>query len=81
MMELHWQDDLSRSNHFLYDEKIHSAYSSIDEEKGKWHWQAGLRYEFTSYKAINWVIQLLKILPSKKTMEVYSLSGFVSYQC
>lgn len=46
-----WYDDLSRSNHFLYDEKIHSAYSSIDADHGKWHWQAGLRYELTSYKA------------------------------
>jgi iron complex outermembrane recepter protein len=46
-----WQDDLSRSNHFLYDEKIHAAYSSVDVEKGQWHWQSGLRYEYTTYKA------------------------------
>jgi iron complex outermembrane receptor protein len=46
-----WIDDLSRSNHFLYDEKIHAAYSSIDVELGKWHWQTGLRYEMTDYKA------------------------------
>ncbi len=43
--------DLSRSNHFLYDEKISAAYASTDVEKGKWHWQTGLRYEFTAYKA------------------------------
>src|SRR5688572_23222894 len=46
-----WQDDLNRSNHFLYDENIHSAYSSFDVQKGKWHWQAGARYELTSYQA------------------------------
>ncbi len=46
-----WQPDLSRSNHFLYDERISAAYASVDAEKGKWHWQTGLRYEFTSYNA------------------------------
>lgn len=46
-----WLDDLSRSNHFLYDENIHSAYSSIDVQQGKWRWQTGLRYEMTKYKA------------------------------
>ncbi len=46
-----WQADLRRSNHFLYKETISAAYASVDAEKGKWHWQAGLRYEFTSYKA------------------------------
>jgi hypothetical protein len=43
--------DLTRSNHFLYNENISAAYASADAEKGKWHWQAGLRYEYTSYKA------------------------------
>lgn len=46
-----WRQDLSRSNHFLYDEKISAAYASADAQKGKWHGQAGLRYEYTSYKA------------------------------
>jgi hypothetical protein len=43
--------DLNRSNHFLYDEKISAAYASFDGEKGKWHWQLGLRYELTNYNA------------------------------
>lgn len=43
--------DLSRSNHFLYNENINAAYASTDAEQGKWHWQTGLRYEYTSYKA------------------------------
>ena len=46
-----WYDDLGRSNHFLYDENINAVYSSIDMKDGKWHWQAGLRYEHTGYKA------------------------------
>ena len=46
-----WFDDLSRSNHFLYKEHIHALYSSIGFDKGKWQWQAGLRYEATSYQA------------------------------
>lgn len=46
-----WQPDLRRSNHFLYNETISAAYASVDAEKGKWHWQAGLRYEHTFYKA------------------------------
>lgn len=46
-----WQPDLSRSNHFLYNESISAAYASADAEKGKWHLQAGLRYEYTFYKA------------------------------
>ncbi len=46
-----WYDDLGRSNHFLYDEKIHSVYSSLSGENKKWQWQGGLRYEYTSYKA------------------------------
>jgi iron complex outermembrane receptor protein len=43
--------NLNRSNHFLYDERISAAYASADAEKGKWHGQAGLRYEFSSYQA------------------------------
>lgn len=43
--------DLSRSNHFLYDENISAAYASVDAKKGKWHWQTGLRYEYTTFNA------------------------------
>jgi iron complex outermembrane receptor protein len=46
-----WFDDLSRSNHFLYDEEINSVYSSISADAKKWQFQGGLRYENTSYKA------------------------------
>jgi iron complex outermembrane recepter protein len=74
-----WQTDLSRSNHFLYDEAIHSAYSSIDMEKGKWHWQAGLRYEFTSYKANQLGNTVVKDSSFNKDYGSFFPSGFVSY--
>ena len=74
-----WQDDLSRSNHFLYDEKIHSLYSSIDAEKGKWHWQAGMRYEFTSYKANQLGNTVVKDSAFQKKYGSLFPSAFVSY--
>ncbi|MEQ1677056.1 MAG: outer membrane beta-barrel protein [Chitinophagaceae bacterium] len=74
-----WQTDLSRSNHFLYDEKIHSAYSSLDAEKGKWHWQAGLRYEFTTYKADQLGNAVIKDSSFQKKYGSLFPSAFVSY--
>ncbi|MEO5946458.1 MAG: outer membrane beta-barrel protein [Chitinophagaceae bacterium] len=74
-----WYDDLSRSNHFLYDEKIHSAYSSIDADHGKWHWQAGLRYEMTSYKANQLGNTVVKDSSFKKDYGSLFPSAFVSF--
>lgn len=74
-----WQDDLSRSNHFLYDEKIHSVYSSLDAEAGKWHWQAGLRYEVTNYKANQLGNAVVKDSSFKRNYGSLFPSAFVSY--
>ncbi len=74
-----WVVDLSRSNHFLYDEKNHSAYSSIDKQNKKWHWQTGVRYEFTSYKANQLGNSLVKDSAFKKNYGSFFPSGFVSY--
>ena len=74
-----WQDDLSRSNHFLYDERIHSAYGSLDAEKGKWHWRTGLRYEFTNYKANQLGNTVIKDSAFQKNYGSLFPSGFVSY--
>ena len=74
-----WQDDLSRSNHFLYDERIHSAYGSMDVEKGKWHWRAGLRYEFTNYKANQLGNTVVKDSAFQKKYGSVFPSGFASY--
>lgn len=74
-----WQEDLGRSNHFLYNEKIHSVYSSIDKEKSKWHWQIGLRYELTSYKANQLGNTVVKDSSFKKNYGSLFPSGFVSF--
>jgi iron complex outermembrane receptor protein len=74
-----WQADLSRSNHFLYDESINSLYSSIDEQQAKWHWQLGMRYEFTSYKANQLGNSVVKDSSFKRNYGSLFPSGFVSY--
>ena len=75
-----WVDDLSRSNHFLYDEKINSVYSSVDAEMGKWHWQAGLRYEITSYKANQLGNSVVKDSSFKNNYGSIFPSAFVMYK-
>jgi hypothetical protein len=75
-----WQPDLSRSNHFLYDEKISAAYASVDAEKGKWHWQTGLRYEFTSYKAHQLGNAVVKDSAFKRNYGSLFPTAFISYQ-
>lgn len=75
-----WQPDLSRSNHFLYNENISAAYASIDAEKGKWHWQAGLRYEFTAYKAHQLGNAVVKDSAFKKNYGSLFPTAFLSYQ-
>lgn len=46
-----WVPDLGKSNHFLYRENIHAAYTSLSHNIGKWSLQGGLRYEYTNYRA------------------------------
>lgn len=74
-----WQDDFGRSNHFLYDEKIHSAYASIDAESGKWHWQTGLRYELTDYKANQLGNTVVKDSSFQRNYGSLFPTAFVSY--
>ena len=75
-----WQPDLSRSNHFLYNEKISAAYAGADVEKGRWHGQAGLRYEFTSYRAHQLGNAVVKDSAFNKNYGSFFPTGFVSYQ-
>lgn len=44
-----WEADPGRSNHFIYDEHIRAVYSSIQQKFKRWSYQAGLRFENTSY--------------------------------
>ena len=74
-----WQDDFSRSNHFLYDEKIHSGYTSLDAEKGRWHWQTGLRYELTSYRANQLGNTVVKDSSFNRNYGSLFPSAFISY--
>jgi hypothetical protein len=71
--------DLGRSNHFLYDEKISAAYASVDAEQGRWHWQAGLRYELTSYKAHQLGNAAIKDSAFSKNYGSLFPTAFVSY--
>lgn len=75
-----WQPDLGRSNHFLYNESISAAYASVDAEQGKWHWQAGLRYEFTSYKAHQLGNTVVRDSAFKRNYSSVFPTAFVSYQ-
>lgn len=75
-----WRQDLSRSNHFLYDERISAAYASIDAENGKWHWQTGLRYELTSYKAKQLGNAVVKDSSFSRDYGSLFPTAFVSYQ-
>lgn len=75
-----WLPDLSRSNHFLYNERISAAYSSVDAKQGKWHWQAGLRYEYTSYNAHQLGNAVVKDSSFKKDFGSLFPSAFAAYQ-
>ncbi|MFM6926552.1 MAG: outer membrane beta-barrel protein, partial [Ferruginibacter sp.] len=75
-----WQPDLSRSNHFLYNETISAAYASVDAEKGKLHWQAGLRYEYTSYKAQQLGNAVVRDSAFNRKYGSIFPTAFVSYQ-
>ncbi|HMU10895.1 MAG TPA: TonB-dependent receptor [Ferruginibacter sp.] len=74
-----WQVDLNRSNNFKYNEAISAAYASVDAEKGKWHWQAGLRYEFTYYKAHQLGNAVVKDSAFRRQYGSIFPTAFVSY--
>ncbi len=44
--------DYSRTNHFVYEEKIGAAYLNFNKEYKKWGIQTGLRYEATMYSGV-----------------------------
>ncbi|HYE53481.1 MAG TPA: outer membrane beta-barrel protein [Chitinophagaceae bacterium] len=44
-------EDFRKSNHFLYTENIHALYTNFNQKAGRWNVQAGLRFEYTDYKA------------------------------
>jgi iron complex outermembrane receptor protein len=40
-----WVKDVTRSNHFIYEENINAAYVNVNQKIDKWTLQAGLRVE------------------------------------
>jgi hypothetical protein len=46
-----WNEDLGKTNHFLYSETIHALYAQLQKQSAQWTLQGGLRYEYTSYEA------------------------------
>jgi len=46
-----WVEDNSKSNHFVYRENIRAAYTSFEGKYRRLTFQAGVRYEHTSYTA------------------------------
>lgn len=46
-----WVKDDSRSDHFVYQENIQAAYASFNGKVRRLSYEAGLRYEYTSYTA------------------------------
>ena len=52
----------------------------MDAEQGKWHWQTGIRYEFTSYKAHQLGNAVVKDSAFKRNYGSLFPTAFVSYQ-
>ena len=44
-----WEEDVAKTNHFLYAENIRATYASVEKKSERWSMQMGLRYEYTSY--------------------------------
>ena len=74
-----WVLDETRSNHFVYQENIQAAYTSIE---GKYHrisFQAGLRYEHTGYTANQFGNSLQKDSIVSRNYGSFFPSGYLSY--
>jgi len=75
-----WQDDLGKSNHFLYRENINALYSSYEQKWNRLTMQAGLRYEYTSYKAHQLGNAVNKDSSFSRNYHSLFPSGYISYQ-
>lgn len=75
-----WEEDLIRSNHFIYDENINAAYLNFNKQLGKWSIQTGLRIENTiahGDQLGNSVVQRTKF--KRDTTNLFP-TAFVSYK-
>ncbi|RYZ98790.1 MAG: TonB-dependent receptor, partial [Sphingobacteriaceae bacterium] len=75
-----WEVDLNKTNHFLYKENIHAVYGMYEKKIGKLSGQAGLRYEYTSYRADQLGnVQRADTAFSRKYGQFFP-NGYLSYQ-
>ncbi len=75
-----WGEDYGKSNHFLYKENIHAGYSSLEQKWKSITLQAGLRYEYTSYKAHQLGNAVHKDSAFSRNYDGLFPSGFISWQ-
>ncbi|MEO3405569.1 outer membrane beta-barrel protein [Mucilaginibacter sp. CAU 1740] len=75
-----WTDDLTRSNHFLYNENIHALYSLWESKHKAISYQVGLRYEHTDYHAHQLGNLLQKDSAFSRNYGSFFPSGYFSYQ-
>ncbi len=75
-----WQEDLGKTNHFLYTENIHAAYGNIEKKAERWTLQSGLRYEFTHYRANQLGNSLQKDSVFSKNYNSFFPSASVSFE-
>src|SRR5436189_1266983 len=76
---MNWYEDLSRSNHFLYDERISAVYSSLSTNVKKWQFQGGLRYENTSYTANQLGNAVVKDSMTRRNYHSMFPTAFITY--
>jgi outer membrane receptor protein involved in Fe transport len=75
-----WEEDLIRSNHFIYDENINAAYVNVSKEVKKWSFQAGLRVENTIAHGNQLGNQVVAQTKFKRDTTNLFPTAFVSYK-
>ncbi len=75
-----WEQDLIRSNHFIYDENINAAYVNFSKQVKKWSFQAGLRVENTIAHGNQLGNQLVQQTKFKRDTTNLFPTAFVSYK-
>lgn len=77
---INWQEDYSRSNHFIYTENIKALYSSMEMQRRNFSIQMGLRYEFTKYNANQLGNVVQKDSAFSRSYGALFPSGYLSYR-
>ncbi len=75
-----WTPDLKKSNHFLYEERINSVYSSLEHKIDRLSYQLGLRYENTNYEGNQLGNAAQQGSNFSKKYQDFFPSGYLSYQ-